>query len=93
MGRLLRSDYKIEKKGNTNWAVFHLADEKKKGYDEMGTPDGKITHVEHFDPTAVFDEKALIARIQMIEGGGRNAALEKAALYALQRMNQMGIKK
>ena len=93
MSRLLRSDYKIEKKGASNWAVFHLPDSKAKGFDEMGMPDGKIKHVEHIDSTAVFDEAALLFRIKQIEGGGRSAALEKAALYALQRMNQMGVKK
>ena len=93
MGRLLRSDYKIEKKGSANWAVFHLADPKVKGYDEMVAPDGRIKHIEHPDPTAVFDEVALVKRIQMIEGGGRSAALEKAALFALQRMNQIGVRK
>lgn len=93
MSRLLRSDYKIEKRGSSNWAVFHLPDPKAKGYDEMAGAGGRIKHVEHVEPTAVFDEAALLARIQMVEGGGRSAALEKAALYALQRMNQMGYKK
>lgn len=89
MGRQLRSDYKIENKGSSNWAVFHLSDAKRKGYDEMGMPDGKIKHIEHMDPTAVFDEAALLFRIQQVEAGGQSAALEKAALYALQRANQM----
>lgn len=89
MGRHLRPDYKIEKKGSANWAVFHLADPKRHGYDEMVMPDGKIKHVDHVDPTAVFDEPALVSRIRMVEGGGQSAALEKAALYALQRANQM----
>jgi hypothetical protein len=93
MSRLLRSDYKIEKRGSANCAVFHLPDPKAKGYDEMVGPDGRVKHVEHIDPTAVFDEEALRARIQMVEAGGRSAALEKAALYALQRMDQMGVKK
>lgn len=93
MSRLLRSDYKIEKRGSSNWAVFHLPNEKAKGFDEMAGPDGRIKHVEHIEPTAVFDEAALLARIQMVEGGGRSAALEKAAFYALQRMNQLGVKK
>jgi hypothetical protein len=93
MSRLLRSDYKIEKRGSANWAVFHLPNPKAKGFDEMAAPDGRIKHVEHIEPTAVFDEAALLKRISMVEGGGRSAALEKAALYALQRMNQMGVKK
>jgi len=92
MSRLLRSDYKIQKSGSDNRAVFHLSDDKAKGYDETLSPEGRIRHVEHVDPTAVFDEAALVKRIQMIEGGGRSAALEKAALYALQRANQMGWK-
>lgn len=93
MGYHLRRDYKIEKRGAAHWAVFPLSDVKSKGFDEMVGPDGRIKHVEHVDPTAVFDEPALLARIQMVEGGGRSAALEKAALYALQRMSQMGVKK
>jgi len=93
MSKLLRSDWKIEKKGADCCAVFHIVDAKKKGWDEMAMPDGHIKHVEHVEPTAVFDEVALLARIQMIEGGGRSAALEKAALFALQQMKQMGVKK
>jgi hypothetical protein len=89
MSRQLRSDYKIEKKGPSNLAVFHLSDPKRKGYDEVSTPEGRIRHVEHIDPTAVFDEPALLFRINQIEAGGQSAALEKAALYALQRANQM----
>jgi hypothetical protein len=90
MGRHLRSDYKIEKKGSANRAVFHLHDAKRKGYDEVAAPEGKIKHIEHIEPTAVFDEAALVSRIHMVEAGGQSAALEKAALFALQRMNQMG---
>jgi hypothetical protein len=93
MSKLLRSDWKIEKKGAVPCAVFHTVDPKKKGWDEMAGPDGHIKHVEHVEPTAVFDEAALLARIKMVEGGGRSAALEKAALYALQRMSQMGVHK
>jgi hypothetical protein len=93
MSKLLRSDWKIEKKGAVPCAVFHIVDAKKKGWDEMAMPDGHIKHVEHMEPTAVFDEGALLARIQMVEGGGRSAALEKAALFALQQMKQMGVKK
>ena len=93
MSKLLRSDWKIEKKGAVPCAVFHIADPKKKGWDEMAMPDGHIKHIEHIEPTAVFDEAALLKRIQMVEGGGRSAALEKAALFALQHMSQMGVKK
>ena len=93
MSKLLRSDWKIEKKGPHNCAVFHIVDPKKKGWDEMLGADGHIKHVEHIDPTAVFDEAALLARIKMVEGGGRSAALEKAALWALQLANQQGVKK
>lgn len=90
MGYHLRRDYKIENRNGAAWAVFPLSDKKARGFDEMVGPDGRIKHVEHVDPTAVFDEAALLARIQMVEGGGRSAALEKTALYALQRMSQMG---
>jgi hypothetical protein len=90
MSKLLRSDWKIEKKGTGNCAVFHTVDPKRKGYDETAAPDGHIKHVEHIEPTAVFDEAALMARIHMVEGGGRSAALEKAALWALQLANQRG---
>jgi len=93
MSKLLRSDWKIEKKGANHCAVFHIADPKKKGWDEMAAPDGHVKHVDHVEPTAVFDEAGLLARIQMIEGGGRSAVLEKAALFALQQMKQMGVKK
>ncbi len=93
MSRQLRPDYKIEKRDRVHAAVFHLSDERRKGYDEMAAPDGKIRHKEHIDPTAVFDEEALVARIKMIEGGGQSAALEKAALYALQRASHMGLKR
>ncbi len=93
MSRQLRSDYKIEKRNSANAAVFPLHDERRKGYEEMATPEGKIKRVERVDPTAVFDEEALVARIRMVEAGGQSAALEKAALYALQRANQMGLKK
>jgi hypothetical protein len=89
MGRHLRSDWKIEKMGSGNRAVFHLHDSGRKGYDEMAGPDGRVMHVAHVDPTAVFDEPALMSRIKMVEGGGQSAALEKAALFALQRANQM----
>ncbi|MDE2337198.1 MAG: hypothetical protein KGL10_07790, partial [Alphaproteobacteria bacterium] len=85
MGRQLRPDYKIEKRDRLNAAVFHLSDERRKGYEEMSAPDGRIRHKEHIDPTAVFDETALMARIRMVEAGGQSAALEKDALYALQR--------
>lgn len=90
MSKLLRSDWKIEKHGAVNCAVFHLPDAKAHGYDEIRGKDGKVHHVEHIDSTAVFDEAALMARIHMVEGGGRSAELEKAALWALQRANQMG---
>lgn len=93
MAKLLRSDWKIEKKGAIPCAVFHIVDPKKKGFDEVMLADGHIKHVEHVDHTAVFDKGALLARITMIEGGGRSAALEKAALFALERMEQMGVKK
>ena len=89
MGYHLRSDYKIEKKGAANRAVFLLSDAKQKGFDELAAPDGRIKHVEHVDPTAVFDEAALLFRIAQVEGGGRSAALEKTALFALQLANQM----
>jgi len=92
MSKLLRSDWKIEKKGAVPLAVFHIADPKKKGWDDL-LVDGHVKHVEHVEPTAVFDEAGLLARISMIEGGGRSAALEKAALFALQHMKQLGVKK
>ncbi len=96
MSRHLRSDWKIREKGAANCAVFHLADDKRKGYDEMGLPEGKIKHVEHIDPTAVFDEKGRRASLPYPDRGSRRAkahALEKAALFALQRMDQMGLSK